>query len=280
MKFGCHLSIRDGYLAAANHALAIQASAFQYFPKNPRSLSIKNYDAGDAGRCREYCFGHHIISVAHTPYPTNLTPAEKKQERLISSLLNDLEIADSCGSIGAVVHFGNQTSSTDPLSAYQLIIETLNRILAQWKGKCKLLLENNAGPPGSFGTTLEEMVQVRNLSSFPDKIGFCLDTCHAFASGIWNGENTRTFLDRGTALEYFDGLEVVHLNNSLYPAGQGKDRHANIFSGGYITEEQMHSLLSAPVLRQIPCILETPKNSENGHEQEIMQLNKKWGMLH
>ncbi|WP_411787729.1 hypothetical protein [Halobacillus rhizosphaerae] len=48
MKFGCHVSIKAGYLAAAKHAESIQASAFQYFPKNPRSLSLKNYDPEDA----------------------------------------------------------------------------------------------------------------------------------------------------------------------------------------------------------------------------------------
>lgn len=190
MKFGSHVSIREGYLGAAKQALSMNASAFQYFPKNPRSLSIKEFSKEEAALCKKFCEENYLESVAHTPYPTNLTPRdETKRNKVVQSLLNDLEICEACGSIGAVVHFGKQISSGDLLVSYQLMIEMLNEILGQWEGNCKILLENSAGKPGSIGTTLEELVMVRNLCDQPEKIGFCLDTCHTFASGLWNGEN-------------------------------------------------------------------------------------------
>jgi deoxyribonuclease IV len=42
MIVGSHVSIRNGFLDAAKKAVANNASAFQYFPKNPRSLSVKD----------------------------------------------------------------------------------------------------------------------------------------------------------------------------------------------------------------------------------------------
>lgn len=279
MKFGSHISIKEGYLGAAKQAASMNASAFQYFPKNPRSLSIKEFSKEDALSCKEFCQENDLESVSHTSYPTNLTSTDdNKRDTVIQSLLNDLEITNACGSIGAVVHFGKLIKDKDPLASYQLIIETLNNILSQWEGNCKILLENNAGKPGTIGTTLEELVQVRNLCDHPEKIGFCLDTCHAFASGLWNGENWEEVLKKGTELGYFDHLNVIHLNNSKYETKLGKDRHANIFSNGYITEKQFNQLINTPQLKEVPFILETPKKEGIPHKDEIQQLQEKWGV--
>ncbi|MFC0270461.1 deoxyribonuclease IV [Metabacillus herbersteinensis] len=218
-----------------------------------------------------------MVSVAHTPYPTSLTPSSAKKELTIQSLQNDLEIADACGSVGVVVHFGSDVSGNDPLESYQLMIEMLNTVLLEWEGECKILLENLASKQGSIGTTLEELVQIRNLSDQSEKIGFCLDTCHAFASGLWTGGNWRDLLANGTSLGYFQEVKAIHLNNSKYPSGEGKDRHANIFKAGYIKEAQIEELVSTPILMDIPFILETPSDKGVSHGEEIGMLYEKWG---
>ncbi|MEN1969445.1 deoxyribonuclease IV [Lentibacillus sp. N15] len=277
MKFGSHVSIREGYLGAAKQAAAMKALAFQYFPKNPRSLSVKAFNKDDAVLCKEYCSKNKLESVAHTPYPTNLTAkSAQKRKDVIQSLVNDLEIADACGSIGVVVHFGKMITGDDPLASYRLMINMLDAILSQWNGKSKILLENTGGRPGTMGTTLEELVQVRHLCERPEQIGFCLDTCHAFASGLWKGDNWEDVLERGNKLGYFNNLKVIHFNNSKYAAGEGKDRHASIFGHGYITEPQFDQLIQTPELKDIPFILETPKD-EISHKEEIRQLRERWG---
>lgn len=277
MIFGSHVSIRNGYLSAAKKAVANEASAFQYFPKNPRSLSIKDFNQSDAKGCKDFCFENQLYSVAHTPYATSLTPSKDKQELTIASLLNDLDIANSCGSIGVVVHYGSQISKTDPLASYQLMLEMLNKVLSQWNGECQILIENNAGTKGALGTTFEELVQIRNLCEYPEKIGFCLDTCHAFGSGLWTGRNVKELTEKGESLGYFDQLKVIHLNNSKYPAGSKKDRHANIFSSkGYILEDQFKCLVESRLLRDIPLILETPEDEGISHKEEIKMLKQKW----
>ncbi|WP_068676399.1 deoxyribonuclease IV [Oceanobacillus sp. Castelsardo] len=277
MRFGCHLSIGDGYLGAAKKAFQMGMAAFQYFPKNPRSLSIKEFNKDDTALCKAFCKETGITSVSHSPYPTNLTPHNMKQrEQVIRSLLNDLEIAESCGSIGVVVHFGKHLPNKTLIESYQLMIEVLNDVLFEWNGQAKILLENKAGVPGTIGTTLEELVQIRKLCDQPEKIGFCLDTCHAFSCGLWDGDNWLKVLRRGTDLGYFDELEVIHLNNSKYPTREGKDRHAPIFQNGYINVDQFDQLMKTPKLNGIPFILETPKE-EVPHEKEIRLLKEKWG---
>jgi deoxyribonuclease IV len=276
MKFGCHVSIRNGYFGAAQEAKRLKANCYQYFPKNPRSLSVKEFNRNDALLCKDYCKEHGIISVSHTPYPTSLTPTKSTRDITVQSLLNDLEISDACGSIGVVVHFGKQVDLKNPLAGYQKMIEILNEVLSQWEGACKILIENNAGVKGTMGTTLEELVQVRNLTDYPEKIGFCLDTCHAFASGHWDGDNWEDLVRKGEKLEFFDHLEVIHLNNSKYPYGLGKDRHDNIFKG-HIEESQFDSLITSGSLKDVPMILETPSDNGITKQQEIQQLIHRWG---
>ncbi|MFA8438052.1 deoxyribonuclease IV [Pueribacillus sp. YX66] len=277
MKFGCHLSIKEGYIGAAKRAEAINASAFQYFSKNPKSLSLKQFDRNDTETCKLFCEKNNLLSVAHSPYPTSLTPSNnEKRKQIIHSLLNDLEIAEACGSIGVVVHFGKRLQSLSTLQSYKLIIDMLNDVLSKWEGKGKLILENNAGFPGAFGTTLEELTQIRKLCDYPEKVGFCFDTCHAFSCGLWDGENWSQLFLKGVELDYFEHLEVVHFNNSNYATRSGKDRHALIFGAGYIKENQFDQIVKTPQLNDIPFILETPKE-EVSHAKEIMLLQKRWG---
>ncbi|WP_456279123.1 deoxyribonuclease IV [Bacillus sp. AK128] len=268
MLAGCHVSIREGYLGAAKVAYQLGANAYQYFPKNPRSLTIKDFNKEDARLCKEFCEKYKIQSVAHTPYPTNLTPSDDKRELNVHSLLNDLEIAEACGSIGVVVHFGSQIDPAQPLKAYELMISLLNEVLSKWEGKAMLLIENVAGKPGTMGTSIEEQVQVRSLTQYPEKIGFCLDTCHAFASGVWTGEKHIPFLEKGNDLDYFSHLRVVHLNNSKYEENSGKDRHAEIMTGK-IDPEHIGQLVKSDEVRDLPFILETPTED---HQQEIQDI--------
>ena len=73
--------------------------------------------------------------------------------------------------------------------------------------------------------------------------------------------------------------EKVQLYKSIcfiqYNTQLGKDRHANIVDDGYITETQFNQLINTPQLKDIPFILETPKNEGITHKEEIQQLQEK-----
>jgi deoxyribonuclease-4 len=172
-----------------------------------------------------------------------------------------------------VVHFGT-TKKLDPIAGYTKMIVMLNNVLSQWDGEALLLIENNAGTASDMGITLEEMVQVRKLTDYPEKIGFCFDTCHAYASGIWNGENWSELERKGIELDYFSYLKVVHFNNSKYSSGSRKDRHANLLRG-HVTQNQLEQLLNSNVLATIPFVLETPKNEGISHKDEIKWLKQR-----
>ncbi|KGE17329.1 deoxyribonuclease IV [Paenibacillus wynnii] len=268
---GSHVSIRGGFGKAARFAWESGATGFQYFPKNPRSLKIKPVNRRDAEDCAVFCREKGLKSIAHTPYPTNMGANSNGRSITVLSLRNDLEIAEACGSLGIVVHFGH-FQGTEPLQGYQNIIQCMNETLDSWEGRAKLLIENQAGTSGSTGTTLEELVKVRELSRYPEKIGFCFDTCHAFAAGIWNPSDTGELIKRGQALGYWDDLEAVHLNDSLHPFASGRDRHA-VIGKGYIGNEGLRSLLTAEQLCPEIMVMETETGADGTYRNEMDTVN-------
>ncbi|MDP5274086.1 deoxyribonuclease IV [Chengkuizengella axinellae] len=272
MYLGCHISIRKGFLNAAKTAQKIGASAFQYFPKNPRSLKLKQVDQLDAQACAEFCEAKDMLSIAHTPYPTNLAVEDQLRNQMAASILNDLEIANSCGSLGLVVHFG-KFSGKDPLQGYKNILQCLNGVLSKWHGKTLILLENQAGMGTKMGMTFEELIQIRNLAQYPEKIGFCFDTCHAYASGLWNETNWEELYRHGEKLGFFKHVKAVHLNDSKYSSGSYRDRHENI-GYGMIGEHRFELFLKSGWLKAIPIILETPTSQHRSYEQELKYINR------
>ncbi|GAB2724062.1 deoxyribonuclease IV [Paenibacillus thermoaerophilus] len=280
MRLGAHVSIGGGYAQAARRAIAAGCDVYQYFPKNPRGLSVKVPAASDMAACAAICRDNGIASVAHTAYPVNLAydPDDVRREAVVRTLVNDLYIAEGCGSMGVVVHFGVY-SGADPLTGYRNIVLSLDETLRRYEGPARLLIENQAGDRSDFGMTIEEMVRIRELCAGRDRIGFCLDTCHAFASGLWSNDEPgfARLAEHGDQLGYWPLVGVIHLNDSRYPCGSRKDRHANVGSG-HIGWERMLELLAFAGRRSIPLVLETPGSADRrtaGHAGEIAEIRRR-----
>ncbi|NMO95962.1 deoxyribonuclease IV [Paenibacillus lemnae] len=274
VKIGSHVSTRGGFAAAARHAMQMGGHAFQYFPKNPRSLSVKQFNIQDGLDCASVCKDHGLVSVAHTPYPTNMaigrTRGEEHYRLTVESLMNDLMISEACGSLGIVVHFGH-TKSDELLTGYQNVITCINDVLRAWNGTSKLLIENQAGDHGNMGMTLEECVKIRELADEPHKIGFCLDTCHLYAAGQWDISRTDQLLAKGNELGYWDHLVAVHLNDSKYSAGSRRDRHERAGRGN-IGKEGLQALLLSEEMSDKAFILESEKGEDGTHKDDIAEV--------
>ncbi|MCR8641586.1 deoxyribonuclease IV [Paenibacillus sp. N1-5-1-14] len=270
---GAHVSTSKGYLAAAERVHAMGGNAFQFFPKNPRTLiPKKSINEQDAKACAAYCKENEIVSITHAPYPLNLAVGPENSAIMLESMLNALMISDACGAMGLVVHFGNYHGE-DRLQGYHNRIQLLNQATSLWSGNTLILIENQAGEGHGEGSTFEEMTTIRNLCQEPEKIGFCLDTCHAYASGLWKGFDWEEVALKGQAVGYFDHLKAVHLNESKFAAGEKRDRHAPI-GYGKIGETHLKSMLQSPFLQNIPIVLETPATDYATHPQQLNDVKR------
>jgi deoxyribonuclease-4 len=99
------------------------------------------------------------------------------------------------------------------------------------------------------------------------KVGFCLDTAHAFASG----EDLTTLVPRLQAI--IGHIDLVHCNDSQTAAGSGADRHANLGAGEIPHDDLLAVLRSAGA----PLIIETPNGAE-GQTADIVWLRRELGL--
>ena len=92
-------------------------------------------------------------------------------------------------------------------------------------------------------------------------VGFCLDTCHAWAAG----EQLVGAVERILAIT--GRIDLVHCNDSRDAAGSGADRHAN-FGTGQIDPELLVAVVSAA---GAPVICET---ADDGRRADIAFLRR------
>ncbi|MFD1426750.1 deoxyribonuclease IV [Kroppenstedtia sanguinis] len=273
MQLGCHVSVAKGFFKACKRADELGAGAFQVFTKNPRALRPKKVNYADAEKGVQFCREHGITLVAHTPYITNLsTPKEDLHEVTVRSIKEDLHIADTYGAVGAVVHCGKHVGEGVE-SGTRRMVETLNEILAEYEGKCLLLLENTAGQGSELGLAVDELVRIREATNHPEKIGFCFDTCHGFASGAWKPDSFDPLVDQMKETGYLEALVAIHFNDSKVPYNSRKDRHAQI-GKGEIGSEGLARFLRCESFQGLPVILETPVEKEEEYAEEIRFLHQ------
>ncbi len=273
MQIGCHISIAKGLKKAAEKAVELEASTFQVFTKNPRGFKSKKVDMEDANKGVAFCKENGISVVCHTPYITNLsTPKPDLHEITIRSIVEDLNIAEAYGAFGAVVHCGKHVGEGEEYGLERMV-ETLDLILEQYNGPTKLLLENTAGQGSEIGLEPETLMKIRNKTKYPEKIGFCFDTCHAFAAGQWSEELFEEFIQKAEKTGYLEHIEVIHINDSKVPFNSRKDRHEKI-GIGEIGDKGLKKFLQCEKLKEIPFILETPVEKEEEYKDEIKLLKE------
>jgi deoxyribonuclease-4 len=81
-----------------------------------------------------------------------------------------------------------------------------------------------------------------------DRVGFCLDTCHAHAGG----EELAGLADRILAIT--GRIDLVHANDSRDAFDSGADRHTN-FGAGQVDPEGVADLVRTAAA---PIVVETP----------------------
>jgi endonuclease IV len=153
-------------------------------------------------------------------------------------------------------------------------------VLKKTPSESTFLMENAAGQNGKIGGNLEELRWLLDQVNSP-RLGWCLDTCHAFAGG-YSLSDDKT-VPKGafaeiTRLKMWQSLGCLHVNDSRDPFDSGRDRHANI-SEGLIPLADLEYFLNLPELLDKPLILEVPGEEDQGPDKiNIDRIKKLVGM--
>lgn len=273
MFFGAHISIAKGFTHAIREAHKIGANTMQFFTRNPRGSKAKAIDPEDVATysklTNEFGFGP---VVAHAPYTLNLASVVPETfEFAHQTLADDLIRMDTAGVPYIAMHPGSHLGAGVD-AAIERISEGLNLAL-QENGNTMVILETMAGMGTEVGFKFNQMKKIIDGCKFPDRVGVCMDSCHLFAAGFDIVNRLDDVLEQFDKAVGLDKLRAFHLNDSKYPLGSKKDRHADL-GEGMIGVEALKNLVLHPQLQHIPFLLETP-GGLGQYEKEI-QLLRSW----
>jgi len=280
MLLGCHLSIGKGFTGAINAAEGLGINALQIFSHNASSWRMKPIlsEAASAFRAR---FRESSIEyvVIHTMYLLNLaSPDEALFERSVTALEEELERANILGINQIVTHLGAHKGAGETMGIAR-IVEALDRVIASEAfiaaPDLLLLLENTAGTGTTMGSSFSELAAIIDALSDARRIGVCLDTCHAFAAGyeLRTPEGLSETLAAFNRAIGLSRLRLIHLNDSRYPLATRRDRHAHI-GHGEIGEKGFSLIVNHRGLRDLPFILETPKEIDGQPDADRINLER------
>lgn len=278
-KVGAHVSISGGVFNAPLNAQKESLETFQMFTRSPQSFQCPPLTPENVKLFFEYTktlnFPTYYI---HAPYLVNLASANNRTRHgSINMLKQELERGTALKAQGVMFHTGSAASQSSREDAIAAAIKSLNAVLEGYTGSCKLLLENAAGSGSVLGCTFEEIGQLmKGIINSKTKVGFCLDTQHAFGSGY----DMRTKSDVDTLVKAIDkhiGLKklmVIQVNDSKVEFNSKRDRHEHIVNG-HIGKIGFSHLINHPKLKHLDFVLETPFEGRAEDVKILKQLRKK-----
>jgi len=277
---GCHLSIAKGFVRAIDEAENLGNTALQIFSRSARTWRTKPIDSQDAQAFQARLADSSVqYVVIHATYLANLaSPDPELYERSIEAMIVEVQRAALLGIGRLVFHPGSHVGS-GPDAGVRRVVDALNRVISsssfQQAENLMLLVENTAGSGSSIGSSFAELGQILDGVRDSRRFGVCLDTCHAHAAGI----DLRTPVCVEAALDAADRvfgsrrLDLIHLNDAASALGSRRDRHAHI-GLGEIGDEGFAAILQSPRLRDLPFVLETPKEIDGQSGADRLNLTR------
>lgn len=277
---GAHVSVEGGVSNAPLNAQAIGARSFALFTRNPSrwvSKAISDAEAEAFRRnCRECGYTPDMI-LPHDSYLINLgSPDPEKLEKSRTAFLDEIRRCEQLGLTMLNFHPGSHMREIGENECLDLIAESLNLILAETSG-VKAVIENTAGQGSNLGYTFAQIGRIIDGIDDKSRVGVCVDTCHAHASGYdmntpESYDRTWDEFDREIGFKYLSGM---HINDTAKALGSKVDRHAPI-GQGVLGEGFWRMLMQDPRMDGIPLILETTDMSL--WPEEIRYLNSLAGL--
>lgn len=266
MDIGAHVSISGGMDLAISRGAEIGATAIQTFASSPRTLKfvpindeiVKRYLAAK----KNSIIHTHVF---HAVYLVNLA-SEKPDyvQASIDSLIAYQQLAGQIGAIGTIVHVGSHKGNGFE-SVKKKVAKAIDEVLVASPKNTILMLENAAGHKGTIGQTIEELAELFESVSETKNLGLCLDTQHAFASGV-DARETEALDSYLTQIETRVGLDkvkVIHVNDSKFECNSHRDRHENVGSG-FLGDTGLSNWINNPKLKGKSFILEVPGRDGKG----------------
>lgn len=275
MRLGAHVSAAGGLHLAPARAAELGLETFQFFSRSPQGGRAPALTPEQVSTFLEACDRHGFDTYyVHAPYVINLASVQERiSSNSIDILKEELARCSDLAVAAMMTHLGSSTGG-DHRQGLKKTAAGLRRILAGYEGSTRLLVEVSAGAGQILGSDFGEIREILDLVG-DERLGVCLDTAHAFASGY----DLRTTEAVAGTLAEFDGtigmdkLAVTHINDSKVGLGARRDRHEHL-GRGMIGLNGFKSLLARSLPKNTDLILETP--SDAAGRRSDMEFLRQW----
>jgi deoxyribonuclease IV len=261
MLLGAHVSIEGGVHNSIGRGVHLGCTAIQIFTKNATRWKSRSLPEDVIREFRVQRDEADMFVVAHDSYLINLgSPDDGLWKRSISAFVQEMERAEQLGIPYVVMHPGAHKGAGEKAGIGR-IITAINTVLKATDGfKVCILVENTAGQGTVVGYRFEHVAEIINGVKQPERMGACIDTCHAFAAGydMRTEETYQTTMKELDDVIGYDRVKVIHLNDCKKGLGQRVDRHEHI-GKGRLGLEPFRFIMNDPHFSHVPKLIETPK---------------------
>ena len=273
MKLGAHVSAAGGLATAFDRGEEAGCDCIQIFTKNKGAWAARPLGDEEISEFRSRARRSSIGPVVtHASYLLNLASPEKElRDKSVDALRIELERCEALGIPSLVLHPGAH-KETGEAAGLKRVVSGLNRAHRQTAGfKVRVLLENSAGQGSSVCSDFASLGRIIDGVKEPERLGVCIDTCHAFAAG-YELRTAEGYDETKAALKKAVGLRKVrclHLNDSKKDLGSRVDRHEHI-GDGFLGREAFRHVLTDGSFRNVPMIFELPP--DNGMLEKNLRI--------
>jgi len=264
-ELGAHMSIAGGLYRALERGRALDCGAVQLFLRNQRQWHARPMTDAEVRAfhaARRQTGIRHVF--AHASYLINLgAPDDAAWRRAVDAFTDELERAERLDLSCVVVHPGSHLGA-GVASGLARVVAALDEVTRRTPGyTVRIALENTAGAGHAIGRTFEELGALLARAARPERVGICVDTCHLFAAGydVRSEAGYRRALGECREAVGLERVLAFHLNDAKAPLDSGLDRHEHI-GRGYLGRLPFRRFLRDRRFRQVPKVLETPKEPE------------------
>jgi len=276
MKYiGPHISASGGVQNAPANARALGATAFGMFAKNQRQWLAAPYTRETIAGFRNNMVDNGYVAknvLAHDGYLINLgNPDPAAYKKSYAAFVDELKRCETLGLTLLNMHPGSHLRLASEETCLLQIAKGINDALKETSG-VTVVIENTAGQGSNVGYSFEHLAFI--IKNVQDKlrIGFCLDTCHAFAAG-YDLRTRKTYdavmkeLESTVGFKYLRG---AHLNDAKAECGSHLDRHQSL-GKGTLGLEPFRMIMNDERFEEIPMILETIDETVWPEEVKMLQ---------
>lgn len=260
-RVGAHVSASGGVENAPLNAQKLGAKAFALFTKNQKRWTAKGLTEKNIASFKNNC---EMVGISpeyilpHDSYLINLGhPEQEKLEKSRAAFIDEMQRCEQLGLKLLNFHPGSHLKQITEDECLERVAESINLALSETSGVIAVI-ENTAGQGSNVGYKFEHLAKIIDGVDDKSRVGVCIDTCHAFASGY----DLRTYeacqatwdeFDRVVGSEYLKGM---HLNDAKSEFASKVDRHHSLDKGN-IGKACFEYIMNNSRFDEIPMVLET-----------------------